>query len=144
MNNKKPPTIKDLEKIQDSESSLSEILKVHMREPFSDSDIKFIDTHFERFGRKGCVVNFQSFNPEKTKNDGYLIFELPQLYLRLLYVKVYGGKGWLGKKIHYSIFLQELDEKIWVPISVQKTLMLSISAIGNLFRDKGLLKGFGI
>ncbi len=143
MKKKNPPTIKDLERIQESESSLSEILKVHMREPFSDSDIKFIDTHFGRFGKKGCEVRFQS-NFEKTKNDGYLIFELPQLYLRLLYVKVYGGKGWLGKKIHYSIFLQELDEKIWVPISVQKTLMISISAIGNLFRDKGLLKGFGI
>ena len=140
MKKKNPPTIKDLEKIQDSESSLSEILKVHMREPFSDSDIKFIDTHLIRLGKNGCEVRYS----EKTKNDGYLIFELPQLYLRLLYVKVYGGKGWLGKKIHYSIFLQELDEKIWVPISVQKTLMISISAIGNLFRDKGLLKGFGI
>jgi len=143
MNKKNPPTIKDLQKIQDSESSLLEILKVHMREPFSDSDIKFIDTHFERFEKKGCEVHFQP-NFELTKIDGYLIFELPQLYLRLLYVKVYGGKGWLGKKIHYSIFLQELDEKIWVPISVQKTLMISISSIGNLFRDKGLLKGFGI
>jgi len=56
------PTIKikdknEIKKIQDSESSLSEILKVHMREPFSDSDIKFIDTHFERFGKKGCEIN---------------------------------------------------------------------------------------
>jgi hypothetical protein len=137
------PTMKDLEKIQDSESSLLEILKVHMREPFSDSDIKFIDTHFGRLGKKGCEVRFQT-NFKKTKDDGYLIFELPQLYLRLLYVKVYGGKGWLGKKIHFSVFLQELDETIWVPISVQKTLILSIPMMGNLFRDKGLLKGFGI
>jgi hypothetical protein len=143
MKKQNTPTVKDLEKIQDSESSLREILKVHMREPFSDSDIKFIDTHFERLGRKGCVVRFQS-NLDKTKDDGYLIFELPQLYLRLLYVKVFGGKGWLGKRIHYSVFLQELDEKIWVPISVQKTLTLSISSMGNLFREKGFLKGFGI
>jgi hypothetical protein len=138
MKKKNIPTIKDLEKIQESESSLLEILKVHMREPFSDSDIKFIDTHLIRLGKNGCEVRYF----EKTKNDGYLIFELPQLYLRLLYVKVYGGKGWLGKKIHYSIFLQELDEKIWVPISVQKTLMISISSMRNLFIDKGLLKGF--
>jgi hypothetical protein len=143
MKKQNKPTVKDLEKIQNSESSLREILKVHIREPFSNSDIKFIDTHFGRLERKGCVVRFQS-NLDKTKDDGYLIFELPQLYLRLLYVKVFGGKGWLGKRIHYSVFLQELDEKIWVPISVQKTLTLSISSMGNLFREKGFLKGFGI
>ena len=75
---------------------------------------------------------------------GYLIFELPQLKIRLLYVKVFGGKGFFGKKIHYAIYLQEFDEKKWTPISTQKTLTIGITSIGNFFRQAGLLKGIGI
>jgi len=45
-------------------------------------------------------------------NEGYFILNSPQLGIRILYVKVYGGKGMLwGKKIHYTVYQQDLDEK---------------------------------
>ena len=33
------PTLKELEQIQKAQSTLKEILKVHMREPFSDPEL---------------------------------------------------------------------------------------------------------
>ena len=149
------PTLKELDKIGKSQSSLKEILKVHIAEAFTQSDLKFIETHFTRLDKKNCVITYdEKISNGLAKNDdklllkmmeeGYLIFELPQLKIRLLYVKVFGGKGWLGKKIHYAIYLQEFDEKTWTPISTQKTLTVAVTSIGNLFRQAGLLKGFAI
>jgi hypothetical protein len=151
----KKPTQKELEQIEKAKSTLKSILNVHMREPFSDNEFEILLNNMKKLKKNECNLQWSEEITRSLHNDGgkllgtmgldgYLTLIATQLGIRLLYVKVYGGKGWLGKKIHYSIFLQELDEKIWVPISVQKTLMISISSIGNLFRDKGLLKGFGI
>jgi len=149
------PTQKELDRIEKSQSTLKEILKVHIKEPYTQSDLKFIETHFGRLDKKNCIITYdEKVSKGLAKNDnsllvkmmedGYLIFELPQLEFRLLYVKVFGGKGLFGKKIHYSIYLQEFDEKTWTPISTQKTLTIAISSIGNFFRQEGLLKGFGV
>ena len=149
------PTQKELDKIGNSQSSLKEILKVHITEPFTQSDLKFIETHFTRLDKKDCIITYdEKVSKGLAKNDnndllkmmeeGHLIFELPQLKIRLLYVKVFGGKGLFGKKIHYAIYLQEFDEKKWTPISTQKTLTIGITSIGNFFRQAGLLKGVGI
>jgi len=137
------------------QSSLKAILKVHMREPYSTSDLKFIETHLGRLDKHKCHVAYElKVSKALAKNDnslllkmmeeGYLVFELPQLSLRLLYVKVFGGKGFFGKKIHHAIYLQETDEKNWTPISTQKTLTIAITSMGNLFRQEGLLKGSAI
>ena len=149
------PTLEELDKIGKSQSSLKEILKVHITEPFTQSDIKFIETHLGRLDKHKCYVSYElkvskalvENNNKLLLNmmeEGYLIFALPQLSLRLLYVKVFGGKGFFGKKIHYAIYLQESDEKTWTPISTQKTLTIAITSMGNLFRQRGLLKGIGI
>lgn len=149
------PTQKELDRIEKSQSSLKGILKAHIPEPFSQSDLKFIQTHFTRLEKKNCIITYdEKVSKELEKNDnslltkmmdeGYLIFELPQLEFRLLYVKVFGGKGFFGKKIHYAIYLQEFDEKTWTPISNQKSLTIAISSVGNFFREAGLLKGFAI
>jgi len=126
------------------QASLKEILKSQMTEPFTKSDLKFIETHFGRLEKHSCYVTYNSKSLEKNMSEGFLIFELSQINLRLLYVKVFGGKGFFGKKIHYSIYLQEFDEKKWAHISTQKTLTIAISSIGNLFREEGLLKGAAI
>jgi len=149
------PTLEELDKIGKSQSTLKEILKVHISEEFTQSDLKFFETHFMRLDKKNCIVTYNEKVSKglakkdfkllfKMMEEGYLIFELPQLSLRLLYVKVFGGKGFFGKKIHYAIYLQEFDEIKWTPLSIQKTLTIGVSSIGNLFRNQGLLKGFGI
>lgn len=150
------PTEKELSRIQNSQATLKEILKVHLKEPFTEKDLRFIETHLQRLEKHNCYVTYEKKIIEemnKTKNteplidamsEGYLIFELPQLSLKLLYVKVFGGKGFFGKKIHYSIYLQEFDEKTWTPISTQKSLTIAITSMGNLFRQQGLLKGSAI
>jgi len=149
------PTLEELDKIGKSQSSLKEILKVHITEPFTQSDLKFIETHFKRLDKRNCIITYdEKVSKGLAKNDfnllfkmmkeGYLIFELSQLKIRLLYVKVFGGKGLFGRKIHYAIYLQEFDEKKWTPLSTQKTLTIGITSIGNLFRQAGLLKGVGI
>ena len=126
------------------QASLKEILKSQMTEPFTKSDLQFVDTHFERLKKHSCYVTYDSKYLDKNMSEGFLIFELSQINLRLLYVKVFGGKGFFGKKIHYSIYLQEFDEKDWAHISIQKTLTIAITSIGNLFRQEGLLKGAAI
>ena len=137
------------------QSSLKEILNVNMIEPYKDSEFKFLMTHMSRLRKHECWVKWddkitKAINKGDTKplgemmSNGYLILELPQIKLRLLYVKVFGGKGFFGKKIHYSVFQQDFDEKKWSPLGNFKSWTISITAIGNLFRSEGLLKGAAI
>jgi len=74
--------------------------------------------------------------------DGYLTLIAPQLGIRLLYVKVYGGKGMFwGKKIHYTVYQQDYDEKVWTPLGTFKFWSQAVTGINNIFRSEGLLKG---
>jgi len=66
----------------------------------------------------------------------------PQLGIRVLYIKVYGGKGMLWcKKIHYPVYQQDCDEKTWTPLGTFKIWGLAVTGINNIFRSEGLLQG---
>ena len=149
------PTIKDLEQLEKSQATLKEILKVNMLEPFKYSDLKFIMTHMTRLRKHECWVKFddkttKALDKGDTKplgimmTEGYLILELPQLRMKILYVKVFGGKGFFGKKIHYAVYQQLDGDKKWSPLGNFKTLTIAITSIGNIFRYEGLLKGAAI
>lgn len=74
--------------------------------------------------------------------DGYLTLIAPQIGIKLLYVKVYGGKGMLwGKKIHYTVYQQDYDEKKWTPLGTFKLWGLAVTGVNNIFRSQGLLQG---
>ena len=78
----------------------------------------------------------------KMMGDGYITLTCPQIGIRLLYVKVYGGKGMLwGKKILYSVYQQDYDEKKWTPLGTFKSWGLAVTGINNIFRSEGLLQG---
>jgi hypothetical protein len=78
----------------------------------------------------------------KTLSDGYLVLTAPQLQVRILYVKVYGGKGMFwGKKIHYAAYQQDYDEKKWTPLGNFKSWGLAVTGLNNIFRSVGLLQG---
>lgn len=50
--------------------------------------------------------------------------------INILYVKVYGGKGMLqGKKILYSVYQQDFDEKNWTPLGIFKSWSLAVTGI---------------
>ena len=79
---------------------------------------------------------------ESLMSEGYLTLTAPQIELRLLYVKVYGGKGMFwGKKIHYAIYQQDYDENVWTPLGTFKFWSQAVTEINNIFRSEGLLKG---
>jgi len=79
---------------------------------------------------------------KKCSSEGYLIVQLPQIETRLLYLKVFGGKGFLGrKKIHYTVYQQFFDEKKWTPSGNFKFWAQTVTSVNNIFRHEGLLKG---
>lgn len=151
----KNPTPEEIEQLKKSQATLNEILKVHLREPFSRSELEMLaKNHFQTLKKYNCQVLWDQkiideINKKKTSNylkkcvsEGYLIVQLPQLETRLLYLKVFGGKGFLGrKKIHYSIYQQFFDEKKWSPSGNFKIWTQVVISINNIFRLEGLLKG---
>jgi hypothetical protein len=91
-------------------------------------------------GKEGDVVDIKRLMDILSK--GYLVLTAPQLQVRFLYVKVYGGKGMFwGKKIHYAVYQQDYNEKIWTPLGNFKIWGLAVTGINNIFRSEGLLKG---
>lgn len=155
---KKKPTFKDLQKIENSKSSLKEILKIHIKEPFTENEIRGLHTNLKNLKKNNChlyygntihlgqiedVVNLENFL--KMAKDGYFILTSPQLHLRLMYVKVFGGSGMLwGKKIYYNIYLQDYGEDTWTPGGVFKMWSLAVIGVNNIFREEGLLSGSAI
>jgi hypothetical protein len=151
----KIPTQKELEQLENAKSTFKEIMKVHMREPFNDKEIQFFLVILKNLKKHNCNVFYTddiSIGKEgdvvdlkrlmETLSKGYLVLTAPQLQVRFLYVKVYGGKGMFwGKKIHYSAYQQDYDEKIWTPLGNFKIWGLAVTGINNIFRSKGLLIG---
>ena len=147
------PTQKELEQIEKAQSTLKEILKVHMREPINDSEFEALFNNMKRLKKNGCDLFWTeditlSIQNEKGKllgqmmSDGYITLTAPQIGIRILYVKVYGGKGMLwGKKIHYTVYQQDYDEKTWTPLGTFKIWGLAVTGINNIFRSEGLLQG---
>ena len=147
------PTSKELEQIQKAQSTLKEILKVHMREPIDDPEFEALFNNMKRLKKNGCDLFWTeditlSIQNEKGKllgqmmSDGYITLTAPQIGIRILYVKVYGGKGMLwGKKIHYAVYQQDYDEKTWTPLGTFKIWGLAVTGINNIFRSEGLLQG---
>ena len=147
------PTSKELEQIQKAQSTLKEILKVHMREPINDPEFEALFNNMKRLKKNGCDLFWTeditiSIQNEKGKllgqmmSDGYITLTAPQIGIRILYVKVYGGKGMLwGKKIHYAVYQQDYDEKTWTPLGTFKIWGLAGTGINNIFRSEGLLQG---
>jgi len=147
------PTLKELEQLQKAKSTLKEILKVHMREPFSDAEFHTLFGNMKRLKKNGCDLLWteditKSIQKDKGKllgemmGDGYLTLIAPQIGIKLLYVKVYGGKGMLwGKKIHYTVYQQDYDEKKWTPLGTFKLWGLAVTGVNNIFRSQGLLQG---
>ena len=151
----KIPTQKELEQLENSKSTFKEIMKVHMREPFNDKEIQLFFVILKNLRKHNCNVYYTddiSVGKEGEVVDlkrlmnilskGYLVLTAPQLQVRFLYVKVYGGKGMFwGKKIHYAVYQQDYDEKIWTPLGNFKIWGLAVTGINNIFRSEGLLKG---
>jgi hypothetical protein len=147
------PTSKELEQIQKAQSTLKEILKVHMREPIDDPEFDTLFNNMKKLKKNGCDLFWTeditlSIQNEKGKllgqmmSDGYITLTAPQIGIRILYVKVYGGKGMLwGKKIHYAVYQQDYDEKTWTPLGTFKIWGLAVTGINNIFRSEGLLQG---
>lgn len=147
------PTEKELEQLQKAKSSLEEILKVHMREAFSDAEFHGLFSNMKKLKKNGCDLLWseeiaRSIHEDKGKLlgtmmlDGYLTLTCPQIGINLLYVKVYGGKGMLwGKKIYYTVYQQDYDEKKWTPLGTFKLWRLATTGINNIFRSEGLLQG---
>ena len=147
------PTQKELEQIEKAQSTLKEILKVHMREPINDPEFEALFNNMKRLKKNGCDLFWTeditlSIQNEKGKllgqmmSDGYITLTAPQIGIRILYVKVYGGKGMLwGKKIHYAVYQQDYDEKTWTPFGTFKIWGLAVTGINNIFRSEGLLQG---
>jgi hypothetical protein len=147
------PTQKELEQIEKAQSTLKEILKVHMREPINDPEFEALFNNMKRLKKNGCDLFWTeditlSIQNEKGKllgqmmSDGYITLTAPQIGIRILYVKVYGGKGMLwGKKIHYAVYQQDYDEKTWTPLGTFKIWGLAVTGINNIFRSEGLLQG---
>ena len=150
------PTSKELEQIQKAQSTLKEILKVHMREPIDDPEFEALFNNMKRLKKNGCDLFWTeditlSIQNEKGKllgqmmSDGYITLTAPQIGIRILYVKVYGGKGMLwGKKIHYAVYQQDYDEKTWTPLGTFKIWGLAVTGINNIFRSEGLLEGLSL
>ena len=147
------PTIKELEQIQNTKASLKEILKVHMREPFSDPEFHALFGNMKRLKKNGCDLLWtpditDSLNKDKGKllgkmmQQGYLTLTAPQIGVRFLYLKVFAGKGMLwGKKIHFTVYQQDYDEKNWTPLGTFKIWGLAVTGVNNIFRSEGLLQG---
>ena len=124
-----------------------------MREPIDDPEFEALFNNMKRLKKNGCDLFWTeditlSIQNEKGKllgqmmSDGYITLTAPQIGIRILYVKVYGGKGMLwGKKIHYTVYQQDYDEKTWTPLGTFKIWALAVTGINNIFRSEGLLQG---
>ena len=149
----KKPTQKELEQIEKAKSTLKSILSVHMREPFSDNEFEILLSNMKKLKKNECNLQWSEEITRSLHNDGgkllgtmgldgYLTLIAPQLGIRLLYVKVYGGKGiFWGKKIHYIVYQQDYDENVWTPIGTFKFWSQAVTGINNIFRSEGLLRG---
>ena len=147
------PTKNELEQIQNAKASLKEILKVHMREPFTDPEFHALFGNMKRLKKNGCDLLWtpditDSLNKDKGKllgkmmEQGYLTLTAPQIGVRFLYLKVFAGKGMLwGKKIHFTVYQQDYDEKNWTPLGTFKIWGLAVTGVNNIFRSEGLLQG---
>lgn len=137
-----------------SGANLNEILNSHTTEAYTRSEIEtFAKNHFITLKKYGCDVQWeqkiidevQTNSPGKHLKEcsekGYLIIQLPQLGVRFLHVKVFGGKGLFGKKIHYAVYQQDFDENKWTPVGNFKSWAQTVTALNNIFRHEGLLKG---
>ena len=145
----------EIEKLKNSQATWNEILKVHLREPFDRTELEVLaKNHFVTLKKYNCQVLWDQkiideLNKKKTTeylkkcaSEGYLIVQMPQLETRLLYLKVFGGKGFLGrKKIHYTVHQQFFDEKKWSPGGNFKFWAQTVTSINNIFRHEGLLQG---
>ena len=146
-------TQKQLDQLEKAKSTLKEILKVHMRESFSDKEFQMVYGNMKRLKKNGWDLLWSEEISEsihkdngkllgKMMGDGYLTLNCPQIGIRILYVKVFGGKGILwGKKIHYAVYQQDYDEKNWTPLGNFKSWGLAVTGINNIFRSEGLLQG---
>jgi hypothetical protein len=151
----KIPTQKEIEQLENAKSTFKDIIKVHMREPFDDGEIEFFLNNIKKLKKHNCSIYYTddvSTGEEgdvvdakrlmETLSKGYLILTAPQLQVRFLFVKVYGGKGiFWGKKIHYAAYQQRYDENIWTPLGNFKIWGLAVTGINNIFRSEGLLHG---
>ena len=52
------PTQKELEQIEKAQSTLKEILKVHMREPFTQTEVRGLTRNIVSLKRNGCEFIF--------------------------------------------------------------------------------------
>ena len=151
------PTQKELDQIEKAKATFKEIMKVHMREPFSETEVRTLGGNVKRLKEKGCIFSFtedvikslQKTSAEnkgqvlkKMMSEGYLTLVAPQMGINLLYVKIYAGKGMFwGKKIQYAVYQQDFDEKTWTPLGTFKIWGLAVTGINNIFRSEGLLQG---
>ena len=154
----KTPTQKELEQLVNAKSTFKEIMKVHMREPFNDNEIQFFLNNIKNLKKHSCSVYYTDDVSTGKEGDvvgtkrlmdmlskGYLVLTAPQLQVRFLYVKVYGGKGMFwGKKIHYAAYQQDYDENTWTPLGNFKIWVLAVTGINNIFRSQGLLQGSAV
>ena len=132
--------LEDINKQVRAKGDLEEVLNTTMRESFTEGEMHITQQNcFDKLTRKyNCIV---SPGKPSDPDDGYLILELPQIDLRLLYIKVFGGRGFFGKKIHYAAYLQHFDEQHWSPSGTFKYWTLAMTGINNIFRHEGLLRG---
>ena len=149
------PTKKELDQIEKSKSKFKEIMKVHMREAFDDKEFQMFFGNLKKLKKHNCNVYYTDDTSTgndgepvdvkrlmKTLSEGYLVLTAPQLQVRFLYIKVYGGKGMFwGKKIHYSAYQQDYDEDVWTPLGTFKSWGLAVTGVNNIFRSVGLLQG---
>ena len=147
------PTQKELDQIEKSKATFKEITKVHMREPFTDPEFHALFGNMKRLKKNGCDLLWtpditDSLNKDKGKllgkmvEQGYLTLTAPQIGVRFLYLKVFAGKGMLwGKKIHFTVYQQDYDEKNWTPLGTFKIWGLAVTGVNNIFRSEGLLQG---
>ena len=97
-----------------------------MREPFIPAEIQGLTRNLASLKKNGCeftytddvVKSFQKFPGDekgqvllKMMSEGYLTLIAPQLGIRILYVKVYGGKGMLWGKKFIILFINKIMMK---------------------------------
>ena len=64
------PTQKELEQIEKAQSTLKEILKVHMREPFTQTEVRGLTRNIVSLKKNGCEF---SFTDDIVKRDSGLV-----------------------------------------------------------------------
>jgi len=54
----KIPARKELEQLENAKSTFKEIMKVHMREPFTESEVRVLFGNIKKLKNKGCEFFF--------------------------------------------------------------------------------------